>query len=183
MLEINVVGFPAINTERLRLRAVNQADAEQILAIRSNELVLQYMDTKRMERLDEAFAFLQFIETAYINKTGITWGIALHENDKIIGTIAYWRIMREHYRAEIGYSLLADFWGKGIMLEAMKSVLQFGFQVLKLHSIEANVNPANQPSIKLLERSGFVKEAHFKENYYFNGRFLDSAIYSLITPS
>ncbi|HUM46715.1 MAG TPA: GNAT family protein, partial [Chitinophagales bacterium] len=89
----------------------------------------------------------------------------------------------EHFRAEIGYSLLPGYWGRGIMLESITAVIRFGFEILKLHSIEANVNPSNIPSIKLLERSGFVKEAHFKENYYFNGKFLDSAIYSLVTPS
>jgi ribosomal-protein-alanine N-acetyltransferase len=51
---------------------------------------------------------------------------------------------------------------------------------MKLHSVEADVNPANQPSIKLLERNNFVREAYFKENYFYDGKFLDSAIYTLL---
>jgi len=70
--------------------------------------------------------------------------------------------------------------GKGFMQEAMQVVLDHGFRVMKLHSVEANVNPRNIDSIKLLERNHFVKEAHFKENYYYNGRFLDSVIYSRV---
>jgi ribosomal-protein-alanine N-acetyltransferase len=72
--------------------------------------------------------------------------------------------------------------GKGIMQEALSAVLNYGFELLKLHSVEANVNPNNVSSIKLLERNGFVREAYFKENYYYNNQFLDTAIYSLLTP-
>jgi ribosomal-protein-alanine N-acetyltransferase len=90
--------------------------------------------------------------------------------------------MKEHYRGEVGYVLLPEYQGKGIMHEALGAVIAYGFDVMKLHSIEANTNPNNTPSHKLLERHGFVREAYFKENYYYNGKFLDSAIYSLITP-
>jgi ribosomal-protein-alanine N-acetyltransferase len=69
------------------------------------------------------------------------------------------------------------------MNEAMTAVINYGFDDLKLHSIEANVNPGNASSIRLLERSGFIREAYHRENYYYNGHFLDSAIYSLVNSS
>jgi ribosomal-protein-alanine N-acetyltransferase len=68
------------------------------------------------------------------------------------------------------------------MNEALTEVLKFGFQTIGLQSVEANVNPKNAASIKLLIKNGFNREAYFRENYYFNGQFLDSAIYSLINP-
>jgi ribosomal-protein-alanine N-acetyltransferase len=68
------------------------------------------------------------------------------------------------------------------MQEAMTVVLEYGFNTIKLHSVEANVNPNNTRSIQLLEKNGFVREAYHRENYYYNGHFLDSAIYSLIDP-
>ena len=68
------------------------------------------------------------------------------------------------------------------MQEAIKAVLHYGFETMKLHSVEANVNPANAASIRLLKRTGFVQEAHFKENYFSNGQFTDSLIYSLLAP-
>lgn len=182
MLHINFADFPVITTGRLQLRQLRMDDAKYILEIRSNDAVLEFMDTKKMENIDEGLLFLQSIETAYNQNNAITWGITIKGNDSVIGTIGYWRMMKEHFRAEVGYSLLPDYWGRGIMLESLTAVIRFGFETLKLHSIEANVNPSNTPSIKLLERSGFIKEAHFKENYYFNGKFLDSAIYSLVTP-
>jgi len=61
-------------------------------------------------------------------------------------------------------------------------VLDSGFNTMRLHTVEANVNPNNLTSIKFLEKNNFIREAYFKENYYFNGRFLDSVIYSLLNP-
>ena len=66
------------------------------------------------------------------------------------------------------------------MQESIKEVIDYGFNVMKLHSIEANVNPDNAASIRLLERNKFKREAYYKENFYFNGKFLDTAIYSLL---
>ena len=66
------------------------------------------------------------------------------------------------------------------MQEAFNKVLEFGFNSMNLHSIEANVNPENKASIKLLERNNFIREAYFRENYFFDGKFLDTAIYSLL---
>ena len=66
------------------------------------------------------------------------------------------------------------------MSEAIKAVLEIGFKKYKFHSIEANVNPKNKYSIKLLEKNNFRREGYYKENYFFNGKFLDSAIYSLV---
>ena len=82
----------------------------------------------------------------------INWGISLKENSRLLGTICLFKFQPENYRAEIGYLLHADFHRQGIMNEAMKPVIDYGFNTLKLHSIEANVNPSNLASIKILEK-------------------------------
>jgi len=105
---------------------------------------------------------------------------SLRENAEFFGTIGYHTITKAHYRAEIGYMLHPSHHRKGYAHEGIKAVLEYGFQKMNLHSVEANVNPNNQASISLLEKNNFVKEAHFKENYFYNGQFLDSAIYSLL---
>ncbi|HEY9362570.1 MAG TPA: GNAT family protein, partial [Chitinophagaceae bacterium] len=79
-----------------------------------------------------------------------------------------------------GYSLLPDHQRKGIMQEALKAVLDFGFNVLQLHSLEANASPENEASLKLLEKNNFIREGYFKENYFFEGRFSDTVTYSLL---
>ena len=64
----------------------------------------------------------------------------------------------------------------------MSAVMNYGFDVMKLHSVEANVNPDNGASVRVLQKAGFVQEAHFRENYFFAGRFLDTLIFSKLAP-
>lgn len=143
---------------------------------------MEFLDRAPAASIEEAAQFIQNINNGEQTGDAVTWAITLKEEPTLIGTIGYWRMQKEHYRAEIGYTLHPEHQGKGIMQEAMTAVLDYGFFVMRLHSVEANVNPANAASIKLLERAGFVREGYFKENYFYNGRFLDSAIYSLLAP-
>ena len=116
------------------------------------------------------------------NNDAITWAISLPNDSRLIGTIGFWKIDKDHHRAEIGYMLHPDHQKKRIMQEALSVVLNYGFKTLQLHSVEADVNPANEASKKLLEKIKFVQEAYFRENFYYNGVFMDSAIFSLLTP-
>ena len=130
------------------------------------------------QKLEEAGAFINKINRAISNNDTLYWGIIFKDDNKLIGTICLWNIQPENYRAEIGYELHPDFWGKGIMKEAINAVVDYGFAKLGLHSIEALLNPENIGSSSVLESTGFVKEGHIKENFYFNGKFSDTAIYS-----
>jgi [ribosomal protein S5]-alanine N-acetyltransferase len=180
MLELNFAPFPIIKTERLLLRQINNEDVNEIFVLRSDERVMRYIDKSPAQSLDDAYEFLTRIAELEKNTEAVTWGIALRDEPHLIGTICLWNIQKEHYRAEVGYNLLPDYWGKGIMQESIKEVIDYGFNAMKLHSIEANVNPDNAASIRLLERNKFKREAYYKENFYFNGKFLDTAIYSLL---
>jgi [ribosomal protein S5]-alanine N-acetyltransferase len=182
MLQLNFTPFPTIVTERLLLRALTTDDVNEIFTLRSNEGLLIYLDKAPEKSVEETFLFIESIKKNIENNDSILWGIALKESGIIVGTICYWRIEKQHYRAEIGYVLNQAEQGKGIMDEAIKAVLKYGFETMQLHSVEANINPANASSRKVLIKNGFVKEAYFRENYYYNGKFIDSEIYSLITP-
>ncbi len=182
MLTVNFTPFPLLQTERLSLRQLTNEDEQALFLLRSDERVMRFLDRPLAASLNEATALLQKINDALLNNDGITWGIALKNDPLLIGTIGYWKMTPEHYRAEIGYLLHPDHQGKGLMQEAITTVLDYGFKTMRLHSIEANVNPVNANSIKILEKNNFIREAWFKENYYYNGKFLDSFIYSLLTP-
>lgn len=174
--------FPVLVTERLELRNIEPADAEALLRLRSDPKVMEFMDRPLMNSLEESAQLIINICSSAEKNEAITWGLSIKGNPELIGTIGFWKIIKEHHRAEIGYFLHTAHWGKGLMQEALKPVLNYGFCTMQLHSVEANVNPANAASIRFLEKNGFVREAYFKENYYFNGKFLDSAIYSLLAP-
>ena len=180
MDRINFAPFPYLSTERLILRQVGTTDVSDIFSLRSDERVMEFLDRPMLKTMEDSRQLIKAITDGINNNEAITWAINLKDEPILIGTIGFWRIIKEHFRAEIGYLLHPDYQGKGIMQEALEEVLDFGFRTLKLHSIEANVNPNNFSSIKLLERNRFVKEAYFKENYYYDGKFLDTLIYSLI---
>ena len=180
MLTLNFAPFPIIETDKLLLRQVNKSDVNEVFFLRSDQRVLKFLDRVPAKSTEEALIFIEKINDLEKNNEAVTWAITLKEDTKLIGTISFWNIQKEHYRAEIGYVLHPDFYGKGIMQEAMTEVIKFGFQVMKLHSIEANTNPDNTASIKLLERNKFIREGYFRENYFFGGKFYDSVIYSLL---
>lgn len=180
MLEIDLSTFPILHTERLVLREVVDADAGAVLRLRSDPEVMAYIGRPRCSIIEEAAALISLIGSDLAANSGITWAVALKDRPAdLIGTIGYWRITKEHHRAELGYMLMPDHGGQGLMNEAFATVLDHGFQMLRLHSVEARVNPGNVASIAVLERNGFVIEAFFKEDFHFNGKFHDTAVYSL----
>jgi len=182
MLELNFDPFPILTTERLLLRKITEEDADQVLFLRSDRDVLQYLDRDPITSIDDAVQWIRMIDAGVRSNEFIAWALSLKNEKQLVGTISFWNMKKEHYRSEIGYALHPAQQGKGLMQEAMTAVLEYGFKKMNLHSVEANVNPKNVSSIKLLERNNFVREAYHRENYFYKGNFLDSAIYSLIAP-
>lgn len=184
MLIVDFSNFPVIESPRLLLRAITLEDAPQLFELRGDKEVMKWLDREPFKTVNDAVEFIKDKVIQNIEKNeGILWVIELKdEPGKLIGTTGFWRFDKEHYRTEIGYMLRSDYWRKGIMKEAVNISIKWLFANTETHSIEANINPNNTPSAKLLESTGFVQEAYFRENYYFNGVFGDSAIYSLIRP-
>lgn len=180
MLELKYDKFPVLESERLCLRQMTMDDAGFLYELRTNELLNRFTDRSRLKTMEEAVGKMKVILDMVESKNGIAWMMELKENGKPIGDISFWRLIREHYRVEIGYSLHPDYWQQGYMTEAARCAIDYAFSILHVHSIEANVNPNNIASIRLLEKINFVREAYFRENYFYNGKFLDSAIYSLL---
>ena len=178
MLEINFTPFPILETDRLILRRLSAEDVLEIFALRSDKEVMKYIPRPLAKSIEDAQAHIALIDEKIENNEGINWAITLKDNPKLIGIIGHYRIKPEHFRAEIGYMLLPEYQGNGIISEAIKEVVYYGFEVMKLHSIEAIIDPENHASEKVLQKNGFVKEAHLKENEYYEGRFLDTVIYS-----
>ena len=181
MLEFNFSPFPEIKTERLLLRCIEKTDAPELLSLRSDDDVMQYIGREKMKTLEEAQVFIQKFRDSLNGNENIMWVISFREQPAtMIGYIGYWRMKPEHYRAEVGYMLNSAYWNKGIMKEALQAVIQYGFNPMNLHSIEAHINPDNTASAAVLEKSGFIREAYFKEDFYFNGQFSNTAVYSLL---
>jgi ribosomal-protein-alanine N-acetyltransferase len=172
--------FPVLSTSRLTLREIVPGDARAILTMRSNKQVNRFIARDSMNELSGAEELARKSRQAFYDKKGIAWAGRLREQAEIIGTCGFNRIDFQNHRAEIGGELDTRYWGKGIALEAVRTIVHFGFHALKLHAIEAMVDPGNRGAIFLMEELGFNKEAHFRDRIFFNGHYRDLAVYCKI---
>ena len=184
MLEIKLPKLPDIETDRLLLRQQQLSDAPALFELRTNPDVMRYIERPRPETVKESEAFVQMVNENFSKGMNLIWAITFKEKpEQLIGNLGYWRTDLANYRAELGYILHPDHWRKGILSEALKAVIDFGFNTVGLNSICANINPENDASRQLLLKHGFIKEAYFREDYYFEGKFLDSEIYGLLSST
>ena len=180
MLTLSFTPFPILESNRLLLRAVTVEDVNEVMALRGNPETMKFIPRPLVTSTEMALEHIGMITEKIENNIGINWAITVKGNPKLLGVIGHYRIQTENYRSEIGYMLLPEFQGQGIVSEAINMVLEYGFNVLNFHSVEAVVDPENHVSAKVLEKNGFVKEALFLENEYWDGKFWDSAVYSLL---
>lgn len=181
MLTLNFIPFPEIRTTRLLLRQQTDNDVEDFFYMRSNPRLMQYIPRPLHQSSNDTLQHIRLLNDNITAGNSINWVITLQENPgSVIGTIGYVRIQKENFRGEVGYILNDHFHGKGIMHEALEAVLDYGFNGMQLHSAEAVIDPANTASAKVLEKSGFKQEGFFREDCFYNGVFLDSAMYGLL---
>lgn len=159
MNQINFLPFPELKTERCTLRQLINEDEKEIFALRSDKKVNKYLDRPPAKTLDDARQFIQRINSSIAENIVIYWAITPHNSNKLSGSICFWNFSEDFYTAEIGFELLPEFQGKGIMQEALASVIEFGFGNLNLKSIEGEVDPNNLRSVKILEKNNFVRKA------------------------
>ena len=181
MLQVNFSPFPVLQTKRLLLRRILQSDAPAFYEQRRDKTLMQYIARPLATSIEDIYQLIERIDTGINNNESINWAIVMPPDDTLIGTIGFVRTKLEHHRAEVGYMIGIAWQGKGIMSEALAAVIQYGFDELKLHSIEGVIAPENLASAKTLEKAGFVQEGLFRQNYFFEGQFLDSAVYSLLS--
>jgi len=180
MLDLNFHPFPPLATERLQLRRIHKNDLAGVLALRGDAAVMRYIPRPLVTTPEEGMAHIATIEEALEQNAAINWVITLQGQDDFMGIIGLYRIQPENHRAELGYMLLPAYHGKGYITEAIAAVLVYGFEVLNFHSLEAVIDPDNVASERVLQKNGFVKEAHILENELWDGKFWDTVIYSLL---
>lgn len=172
--------FPVLKSERLKFRQFKKKDAKAFFALKSNPLVMKYMDSPRIENVEMAKEKIREIKQDFKGQKGINWSILDKETGEWMGYFGIWNIDKKNCRGQIGYAIAPKYWKKGYMSETFNTLLEFSFENLHLHSVEANVNPKNEKSAQILIKMGFRQEAYFRENYLFDGHFLDSMIYCLL---
>lgn len=162
--------FPTLNTERLVLRELWFNDIDVVFDLRSSKEINKFVGTKLVETKNEAKDFIKKCNDLYKIKNRVLWGIEYQK--KIIGTIVLHNISLNEKYGEIGYKLKPEFQKKGIMSEALKKVLNFGFKEMNLNTIEAYTHKNNKASIALLKKHNFTFQKNRKCKVYdFNRIF------------
>ena len=169
-MEFNFTPFPVLETERLILRELNDDDVNVIFKLRSNPITNKYIERELPTKLSQAEDFINKITQEQIDKKSITWLLTLKEDKTAIGSICIWNINHGEQYGEVGYSLLPEYFKKGFMSEALKSVLDFGFHKMKLKTMEAFTHKNNTASKTLLEKHQFVFQSERREKGFENNR-------------
>lgn len=180
MIEINIVPFPNLQSERLSFREINEKDIPEVMELRGNAETMKFIPRPLVTNEEEALAHITMILDKKKENDAINWVITEKGNDSLIGIIGFFRTQHENFRSELGYMILPQHHGKGYVTEAVATILSFGFNTLQLHSVNAIIDPNNFASARVLEKNGFRKEAHFVEDFYWNNEFIDSAHYGIL---
>lgn len=173
MINLQFHTFPQLQTERLLLRRLLLIDADAIRELRSNKQVNEFINRSGSITLDEAKQFISKIETGVAKHGWFYWAITLKEQQQLIGTICLWNISVEKEMAELGYELNPVYHGKGFMQEAVKAIIQFGFEQMQLKIITALPKAENLKSIQVLKKHQFLID---EKNIYVSNEDADGML-------
>jgi [ribosomal protein S5]-alanine N-acetyltransferase len=167
-----------LDTPRLRLRLLALSDVDFVFRHFSDPQVTRYLlDEPPFSSRAEAVELIEFYQQSHKSNR---WGIEHKADGVLAGTCGFHNWDQKRFRAEIGYDLSPGYWGQGLMVEALRSALSFGFQQMQLNRIEALIYVENPQSARVLEKLGFRREGLLRDYFYLNGQFYDHYVYSLL---
>lgn len=149
------IPFPRLETERLILRQATKNDCEEILFLRSDKYINQYIKRPTPRNIRDAEKFVTKITRGIEKGENMYWAITIKGRTKMIGSISLWNFSSDRTKGEVGYDLSPEFQNQGIMSEALKEVLNFGFKNLELDEIEAFTHYKNEASKRMLIKNNF----------------------------
>lgn len=172
--------FEILQTERLSLRKLTDEDYASIFNQLSDAEIMQLLNIETAEKLEIEKAKQQK-GYATFNKRFLIFQLLDKETQQFLGWCGYHTWYVDHGRAEIGYGLIDEHTkGKGLMSEALKAVLQYGFEQMQLNRVEAFVAPENIPSLKLVQKFNFTREGQLRKHYLKDGNLEDSVVFGLL---
>ncbi|MEJ2766139.1 GNAT family protein [Photobacterium sp. MCCC 1A19761] len=176
--------FPELSTSRLTLTSLYPEDKDALFEIFSNDLVVQYYDVAAFHQAEQAVQLIDLFQSRFQNKQGIRWAIRLKETNQLIGTCGFnsWNAAMRH--AVVGYDLRPDYWGQGLMAEAVHAIIQASFDGMlpcgPLNRIQADTVIGNTASEHVLLKLGFVEEGIRRESGYWKDQFHDLKCFGLL---
>lgn len=172
--------IPELSGTRIRLRALAGRDVDALFALYSDQRLMRYWSfapwTQRQQAVDHIARLAHEREVLEF----YPWVATLPGKDVAIGTCSLFGVRRDHARCVIGYSLSPELWGRGYAGEMLRLAIDFAFGTLALNRIEADIDPMNVASCKLVERAGFKREGTLRERWRVGGGVQDTALYGLL---
>ena len=173
---------PTLESERLRLRPYRTGDTDAMFRLYSDPRVMRYWSFSPWTDRSQAEAYLKRALAEMTEGRVLPWALATRADDRLVGTVTLFALDPVQGRAEVGYSLDPKLQGQGMASEALRLALGHAFDVLRLRRVEADVDPRNAPSCRLLERLGFRLEGLLRARWRVAGEICDSALYGLLAP-
>ncbi len=172
--------LPTLKTDRLILRPLRMRDAQDLYAYASDPAVSRHVLWDTHHSLSDSRQFLRSAIRQYRKGLPGSFAITLKESGRMIGTIGFMWVNVDHKSAEVGYSLHRDYWNQGLMTEALKAVIAFGFDELHLNRIEAQHETDNPASGRVMIHAGMRKEGVLRQRLMNKGRYVDVALYAIL---
>lgn len=170
-----------LETERLLIRRLTPDDLHDCFIITSDPRVLAMMVvTERHTTLEQTKHYIAEICAQYEKDNADLWAVVEKSSNRMIGLCGLIEYKERFRRAELGFMLAYDAWGKGYATESCKAIVDYGFEIMHLNRIEASVDPENIASIRVLEKLGMQREGLLRERVICNGEPRDRAMYGLL---
>jgi ribosomal-protein-alanine N-acetyltransferase len=171
---------PVLATRRLRLRPLRVSDAEPLFAVFSDAETMRWWSSPPHDSPTATLDVIERARLSFYGGDGIEWAITAGGDDRAVGKIGHWRWQRAHSRSEVGFILRRDLWRRGLMSEALRAVIDWGFAALGLHSVEAQLDIDNLGSRRTLERAGFRQEGVLRQSYFDGRDYRDTLVFGLL---
>ena len=172
--------IPTLYTERLSLRAMHPIDAEDMFDYAKRPEVTKYLLWREHESISFTRDYLVYVGRRYALGDFYDWAIIDRESRKMIGTCGFTKIDTANNSAEIGYVLNPDFHRRGFGSEAVKRILKFGFEELKLNRIEARFMQGNEASLALMRSVGMTFEGYMRDLVLAKGSYRTVGVSSIL---
>lgn len=171
---------PVLETTRLRIRVFRDTDLEDMAVIHGDDETTFHLPTATWRTDEDRQAWLKRVRTHLVGGAGCQWVLEDRASGRVVGACVVFRYDEGSARAEVGYVLGRAHWGRGLMSEALRAVLGHAFGPWGLRRIEAEVNPENVRSEKVLLGLGFVPEGRLRQRWTAKGRTYDTRIFGLL---
>ncbi len=172
--------LPTLSTPRLTLRAARMSDARDMYDYSRDPEVARHVLWDAHTSIRQTRGYLRYLLRQYRAGQPGTFVIELAAEKRVIGTIGLMWVQQDSRSAEIGYSLGRAYWNRGLMTEAVRAILAFCFDTLRLNRVEAQHETDNPASGAVMRHAGMRHEGLLRQRVYNKGRYVDVALYAIL---